>query len=172
MQTLLYICVFPCCSESFPHTLEKDRMPNMSRSNCIFPPWVSFSTWKCAHFGLELHLKKSQTASLGLKLTKISRSFKQSLQPAETSFCFFGAVLEIPGVEWNKESKWSLLIHPTCCPSRLRHEPCPLEEAEGKKDSAEFLSSWGLSLTKIQLLGHPNQRLPVTYYPSIRKYME
>ena len=98
---------------------------------------------------------------------KISRSFKQGLQPAEMSFCLPEAVLEIPGVDENKESKWSLLIHPTCCLSRLRHEPCPLEEAGGKSLLNIALtegSPQAVSLAKIQLLGHPNRRLPVTRY--------
>lgn len=94
--------------------------------------WTRAGTWR------------NQTTSLGLKLTKISRSFKQSLQSTEMSFCFFGAVLEIPGVDWNKESKWSLLIHPTCCPSRLRHEPCSLEGGR-REEPAQSLCSSGLT---------------------------
>lgn len=43
LQILPYICVFPCYSEVLPQTLAMDRMPNVSRSNCIFPPCFSFS---------------------------------------------------------------------------------------------------------------------------------
>lgn len=83
------------------------------------------------------------------------------------SFCFPEAPLEIPGVDRNKESKWSLLIHPTCCLSRLRHEPCPPEKAGGKSLLNIALtegSPQAVSLAEIQLLGLPNQRLPVTWY--------
>jgi len=74
-------------------------------------------------------------------------------------------MLEIPGVGGNKASKWSLLIHPTCCLSRLRHEPCPLEEAGGKSllsIGPTKGSPQAVRLPKIQLLRHPNQSLPVT----------
>lgn len=136
-------------------------MPNMSRSNCIFPPWVSLSTRKCTQL---VTTKRNLTVFLRLKSTKISRSFKQSLLQKQVSVAL-GLCWKFQGWIGIKKVKRGLLMHPTCCPSRLRHEPCPLEEAGGNillNVSPTQGSLQAVSLSKIQLL--PNQRLPLTYY--------